>query len=275
MRFEVLIQFIVPLTFLAIWALTSILNRDAQPLPPRPGGRPGGPRGPGPGNPAGPGGGFPRGVPRPQEVGQRPGGGGISAPPREPAMGEGLPRWGETAAAPQVRERSSPRFPSDLDDAIVYLEPGPAARGRFEPPPRPTAGGASPAGSGRSPRVSSRRAPRVRAAASSPPAADRSQEETHRALTDMVSQSLAKQRAKPLEIAPLASPSAQWARPLTEISAASVINDQATRGNQPSMSSTDVRQLIANPARLREVVILGEILQPPRSIRGRRPRPMR
>jgi len=31
-----LFQFIVPLTFLAIWALTSLLNRDAQPLPPRP-----------------------------------------------------------------------------------------------------------------------------------------------------------------------------------------------------------------------------------------------
>ena len=40
MRLEILIQFIVPLTFLAIWALTSLLNRDAQPLPPRPG-RPG------------------------------------------------------------------------------------------------------------------------------------------------------------------------------------------------------------------------------------------
>ena len=46
MRFEILIQFIVPLTFLAIWALTSLLNRDAQPLPPRPGRAPapGGPR---------------------------------------------------------------------------------------------------------------------------------------------------------------------------------------------------------------------------------------
>jgi len=46
MRFEILIQFIVPLMFLAIWALTSLLNRDAQPLPPRPGRPPGagGPR---------------------------------------------------------------------------------------------------------------------------------------------------------------------------------------------------------------------------------------
>ena len=30
-----LFQFIVPLTFLAIWALTSLFNREAQPLPPR------------------------------------------------------------------------------------------------------------------------------------------------------------------------------------------------------------------------------------------------
>ena len=65
MRFEILIQFIVPLMFLAIWALTSLLNRDAQPLPPRPGRPPGAggprpltsmpgqtePRSPGPGTP--------------------------------------------------------------------------------------------------------------------------------------------------------------------------------------------------------------------------------
>ncbi len=46
MRLEILLQFIVPLTFLAIWALTSLLNREAQPLPPRPGRTPvpGGPR---------------------------------------------------------------------------------------------------------------------------------------------------------------------------------------------------------------------------------------
>src|SRR5689334_1535404 len=36
MKLDILLQFIVPLSFLAIWALTSLLNRDAQPLPPRP-----------------------------------------------------------------------------------------------------------------------------------------------------------------------------------------------------------------------------------------------
>lgn len=42
MRFDSFYQFLVPLTFLAIWALTSLFNRDAQPLPPR-AGRPPGP----------------------------------------------------------------------------------------------------------------------------------------------------------------------------------------------------------------------------------------
>ena len=47
MRIDTLIPFIVPLLFLAIWALTSILNRDSQPLPPRPGRAPGTGMGPG------------------------------------------------------------------------------------------------------------------------------------------------------------------------------------------------------------------------------------
>lgn len=45
MRIDALYPYIVPLTFLAIWALTSLFNREAQPLPPRPG-RPLGPPGP-------------------------------------------------------------------------------------------------------------------------------------------------------------------------------------------------------------------------------------
>ena len=53
MRLEFLLQFIVPLTFLAIWALTSLLNRDAQPLPPRPGAGRGPGMGPARGGPGG------------------------------------------------------------------------------------------------------------------------------------------------------------------------------------------------------------------------------
>ena len=48
MRIDIdnLFQFIVPLTFLAIWALTSLFNREAPPLPQRMG-RPQPPGGPG------------------------------------------------------------------------------------------------------------------------------------------------------------------------------------------------------------------------------------
>ena len=40
MRFENIFQFIVPLTFFAIWALTSLFNREAQPLAPARGASP-------------------------------------------------------------------------------------------------------------------------------------------------------------------------------------------------------------------------------------------
>ncbi len=42
MRIDQLYQFLVPLVFLAIWAITHVLNKDAQALPPRTGGRPAG-----------------------------------------------------------------------------------------------------------------------------------------------------------------------------------------------------------------------------------------
>ena len=35
MRFDILIQFLVPLAIMAMWALTSLLNKEAQPLPTR------------------------------------------------------------------------------------------------------------------------------------------------------------------------------------------------------------------------------------------------
>ncbi len=46
-----LYQYIVPLAFAAIWALTSLFNRETQPLPPRPGRAPG-PNGPRPSSPS-------------------------------------------------------------------------------------------------------------------------------------------------------------------------------------------------------------------------------
>jgi hypothetical protein len=96
MRFESLLQFIVPLAFLAIWALTSLFNREAQPLPPRTGRAPG------------------SGGPRPTPGGQaaRP------ATERRPTLqtGESFVRRSEPDRRPSQRSTRSP------DDGIVILE---------------------------------------------------------------------------------------------------------------------------------------------------------
>src|SRR5438067_2114846 len=115
MHINNLIQFIVPLTFLAIWALTSLFNREAQPLPPRTGRVP---------NPLGPRPmGGPPAAPRPQE--QR-----LDLLNRDPDA-----RW----ANPTVR-----RPPGRPDDDILIIESEPRrtaanapARSVSAPPKRP------------------------------------------------------------------------------------------------------------------------------------------
>src|SRR4051812_49963997 len=120
-----IIQFIVPLTFLAIWALTAIFNREAQPLPPRQG-RPQPPGGPGMGGPSA----------------QRAG-----LTDRDPNL-----RWSTTG------DRPSSRRPLSGDDAILIIEetrrPPQSAANRAgtggstppaAPPPPPPGGGPHPA----------------------------------------------------------------------------------------------------------------------------------
>ncbi len=115
LRMNSLLQFIVPLTFLAIWALTSLFNREAQPLPPRTGRVP---------NPPGP----------------RPGGGLTSSPRppeprREPSDRELNMRW---------TNANGGRGPIRPDDAILIIEAEPrrppvnsGPRSVTAPPKRP------------------------------------------------------------------------------------------------------------------------------------------
>ena len=134
MRFENIFQFIVPLTFFAIWALTSLFNREAQPLPPR-SGRPLGPNGPRPMPPAPPD--APRQVER-----------GADRSQRDPTM-----RWSKPPAPerqPVRRQASS----DDLDNDVLRIPAEPARRA---PSPR--------AGEGSAPR----RAARSRPAPLAPP----------------------------------------------------------------------------------------------------------
>jgi hypothetical protein len=124
MRMNNLLQFIVPLTFLAIWALTSLFNREAQPLPPRTGRTP-----------------IPPG-PRP--------GGGLSAPtrpsdPRREPSGRDLNvRWvnsnaGRGPGRPDddilIIESEPRRPPVNSGPRSVTAPPKRAARPRPTPPP--------------------------------------------------------------------------------------------------------------------------------------------
>src|SRR4051812_916514 len=91
MHIDNLFQFIVPLTFLAIWALTALFNREAQPLPPRTG-RPQPPGGPGMGRPSTP--------VRPESLN------------RDPSL-----RWSSP-----VGDRPAARRPARPDDSILIIE---------------------------------------------------------------------------------------------------------------------------------------------------------
>lgn len=102
-----MLPYLVTLGFLAIWALTHLFNREAEPLPPRPGRPPNG-NGPRPPQPGGP-------------------------TRAEPTM-----RWAQPGAGPTARP--APPRPARLDDDIVILESEPK---RPAPPARSTAGAAA------------------------------------------------------------------------------------------------------------------------------------
>ena len=95
--------------------------------------------------------------------------------------------------------------------------------------------------------------------------------ERPRALTGLVGQSMAQKRTKPLDITPLSSPMSPLSAPLSQASAAEPARDTA-RTPTPTLSSNALRAMLASPSKLREVALLGELLQPPVSLRGR-PRP--
>jgi hypothetical protein len=260
MRLEILIQFIVPLMFLAIWALTSLLNRDAQPLPPRPG-RPPGAGGPTPLNRL-------PGLPEPRSSGL---GSPVQAPASSPLVDQQT-IWPGATSAPTARERAVQRPPlKNMDDAIVYIENDPTRRSTTRPVASPEPAAAASAGS-RLPRAAQqRKATRGRAGTtSSPPGQAKAEHETHRALSDQVNQSMALQRNKPLEITPLFSSLAPLSLPLSQASAAPQVQQERGTANPVTLSSLDIRKLLSSPGKLREFALLTEVLQPPVSLRPRR-----
>ena len=259
MKAELLLQFIVPLTFLAIWALTSLLNRDAQPLPPRSGRAPGaggGPR-PGMGTPLS-GRGEPAGMSRSM---------GASRPAASPPMERPAPaRW--SAPLAQARSVTTGR-PGGPDEGIVILE----SETRTSPGSTSPSFSPSSAATARSARASTGgRRTAARGRAPQPAPAKAIEPERHKVLTGLVSHPLGSKKGRPLEIVPLSTPLAPLGSPLTQQTNQN-LPYATTNRPIPTLTSSDLRTMLASPVRLREIALLGELLQPPVSLRApRRPR---
>lgn len=278
---ELLIQFIVPLTFLAIWALTSILNRDGQPLPQRPQ-RPGGPR---PDLAA-------------EEARRR----------REKARAAAERSWEGVGEGPSsaVPPRSEPRRPSPppvpVDDLATFSGGRPRP-GRPAPPRQPVPAGFDGAGvyvkpdevvfldpaTGR--RLMSAPVDRGRSDESTKPSApprqrkssrrrasagesDRSAEsETRRALSDHVGRSMDLKRNQSLELKPLAPKLEGLTSTLSQT--VSLMDRQSLiPGPAPSpiFDAHAIQDMFTERAKLREIAVLSEVLRPPVSLRRARGR---
>jgi hypothetical protein len=242
------LQFIVMLSIMALWALTSLLSREAQPLPARP------VRGPGAGGPLS---GFPM-TP-----------GGSASPARTGATTDRRPASSlDRAASGRWNEASSTNRPGpprglNADDGLVIIEPDPRTA-------RPAANAvisASAAAKGRT--AAARRGSRGRSSANA--GASKSTEPGRtRALTSLVTQSMAQMRNRPLEITPLSSPLSPINSPLTTISTGAKIEHPGSLDSPPAFTGESLRLMLGDAAKLREAALLTELLQPPLALR--RPR---
>jgi hypothetical protein len=228
MHIENLVQFIVPLTFLAIWALTSLFNREAHPLPQRVG-RPQPPGGPGL---------------------------GAGATVRSEALArEANLRWASpTSLDPRVVRRPTGR--SDEEILIIEETRRPSSSSGNAPSQRASTGGGA------------RRGGRARPVAPAPkrpePAA------APRPLSGTLSSpaSMGAPMNRPLELNPLSVP----ASPLMASDPrdlARTVAEPTRPTTRPAQFGDDYKLLVSTPAKLREAILVSEILRPPLALRRR------
>ena len=228
MRIESLIQFIVPLTFLAIWALTSLFNREAQPLPPRSG------RVPGPGG-----------------AGPRPGLGTQTARPPGERRQEPFAR--PTSAARQAAQQKPPQRTGRVSDDDILI---------IESDPRRSSTGTTRIGA---PTVRRLGRGRDKAAAAS----KRAEPATQRTLASSMTaaSSIASEVAQPRSLDALVLPTSPLFAPgPIDLPIADALKGRDS--DRDPFSAGDFRILINSRARLRESLIMNEILQPPLALRG-------
>ncbi|AMV39449.1 hypothetical protein [Planctomyces sp. SH-PL62] len=268
-RLEAISQFIVPLIFLAIWALTSLLNREGQPLPQRPA-RPGGRPGPNALGPA---------ARREETAGIRDGESPAPSASRRSTADLGSEEGGawtpdrvprpSPSSAPTPPRRIGRQAAADgqpaadvyvIDDELVFIDPvsrmqiGSAPVSGPRSSPRPAAA--------RKPSRSRRQEPRGERPLGEDPA-------TQRVLSEQVGQSMALNRGKPMDLSPLTSK-------LTALGDTSLRNASSAAATvasnvvPPSLTAQELSRMIADQPRLREMALIAEVLQPPVSLRRSR-----
>jgi hypothetical protein len=208
MDLDSLWKVIVPLAFLAIWALTALFNRDAKPLPTRV-----------PGSPS-------PYAPRPQPLTR------TTVVERSPTL-----RWSPQGTATPARRGN--------DDDIVILDSP-----RQQPQRTAPARG-----------VPSTRRTRPKPAAPAKPAASALQPNLgHTSINQTVNQQI----SVPLNIEPLTTSSA----PSTSIAPVAASAPKGEEGGT-FRRSMSVAALINSPEKIREAILVSEILQPPLALRHR------
>ena len=244
-----MLQLVVLLSIGALWAITSLLSREAQPLPARPA-RGQGPAGPRPGLPMN--------------------AAGSTAASRTTGTADRSPATSLERRVPARWNDGSPptRTPAGRglgpDDGIVILESDSRTS-------RSGTGGASSAAAAKGRAGLARRASRGRSTSGQSPS-NPVEPGRPRALTTFVTQSMAQKRNRPLEITPLASPLAPVNSPLTQLTTGAKIEHPGSLDSPPAFTAESLRSMLANPIRLREAALLTELLQPPLALRrlGRR-----
>jgi hypothetical protein len=236
-----MIQILISLGILALWALTSLLSRETQPLPPRPG-RP-----------------RPAEGPRPSPSFAR---NDLAAANPARASSDRLSDRGAAAAL-------SPRSQSALgtlgNDDIRILESDPRFARSLSSSSVSVSSSAPPARTSRSP---SRRGSCVRSAPSPTSTAAQARP---RQLSSQINQSMARAANRPLEITPLDLPLASLASSLIPLGARASFEPASFHEVGPSLNGKSVRAMFGSPEKLREITILTEVLKPPVALRqGRR-----
>jgi hypothetical protein len=238
-----MIQILISLGILALWALTSLLSRETQPLPPRPA-RP-----------------RPAEGPRPSPSFAR---NDLAAANPARASSDRLSDRGAAAAL-------SPRSQSALgtlgNDDIRILESDPRFARSLSSSSVSVSSSAPPARTSRSP---SRRGSRARSAPS-PTAAGTAAQARPRQLSSQINQSMARAANRPLEITPLDLPLASLASSLIPLGARASFEPASFHEVGPSLNGKSVRAMFGSPEKLREITILTEVLKPPVALRQGRP----